>query len=203
MARRTLSLYLLAVCLLCALVIGCNDEQLDRLRSGSKQAEATAEQVAGAMDVVIAEKATVDAAIVNLPPSEQRDKAIALSKSLGDKITVGRQWLDKAQATLATFNALLANAEDGFDAASATLTAAGPLLPQPWGALIAGAGGLMIGLVRAGYNRHLGRKIVRSLDTAGATRLTAKEILTINVAQGPTGRRLVDEAQGKKFALPF
>ena len=85
--------------------------------------------------------------------------------------------------------------------AQASVEAAAPYIPSPWGPLISLAAGLTIGLLRSAQNRSLGRRVIQSIDDR--VKPTADEAMKINIAQGASGRRLVDEAQGKTLKLPF
>ena len=82
-----------------------------------------------------------------------------------------------------------------------------PFIPVPFvGEILAGLSGLTLGLVRAAANRRAARAIALGIEVAkdanGTVDLNSKAKV-VSTAMGAAGNRIVDEAQGKKAALPF
>ena len=82
-----------------------------------------------------------------------------------------------------------------------------PYIPVPFvGEILAGLSGLTLGLVRAAANRRAARAVALGVeaakDTNGVPDLKGKASL-VSATMGASGNRIVDEAQGKKAALPF
>jgi len=197
-----LPVFLLSVFLAPLLVPGCNAEQIEEATRTIEEISAGMADIQAAVAEATAQKAAIDAALADMPAGETRDKAIALSAKLDEAMMVGGMWLARADASIAVVQAELANAEEPLDVVEGVIKASGPLIPAPWGAIVAGVGGLVIGLARAAWNRYLARKIVRSVEptikrTSEATRVK------IGAAQGDAAGALVDEAQAKKPVLPF
>ena len=145
--------------------------------------------------------ARMEAEIGAMPEGSEKETAMKVAAKISEGIAASEKWLGKATQTVGVLEAALVNAQDGFDVAQAALDAAKTVAPPPWGYLASVLGGLVLGLIRAGYNRWTARKIVRSVDGIVAPDKTAAA--AISLIQGASGKRIVDEAQGKKLALPI
>jgi hypothetical protein len=193
---------MILIAMLCLLLAGCNLEQIEQARVTAAEVHAGMAVVQAAVEQAVVQKALIDAALEEMPPGETRDKAVAVSAKLDEAITVGTMWLQKATAAVGLLHAELAGADDPLDVAEGVIKAAEPFIPAPWGKIVFGLGGLAIGLGRACWNRYLARKTIRSVNQLVA-RVDPAEKAEIAYNQGKLAGALVDEAQGKKFALPF
>jgi hypothetical protein len=80
-----------------------------------------------------------------------------------------------------------------------------PFLPPPFNVVVPSLAGLMIGLGRAWYVKSTAKNVIRSVDPIihEAIEKDVRVAFTLNQQQTPSGKRLVDEAQGSKVSLPF
>ncbi len=194
---------LLLISILCLpLLAGCNIDQIKGALSTTEQLSAGMQEIKAALAEATTQRAGIESVLAEIPPGPDRDMAVATSAKLDTAIRIGGAWLDKTDAAVDILKAELAQADEGFDVAEGIMRAAQPFLPAPWGAIAIGAGGLVIGLARAGWNRYLARKIVKSVDPIISQAKLADKT-DIRFAQGALAGALVDEAQGDKLKLPF
>jgi len=197
--RPTLTLVLFTLLLV---LPGCNTAQIEEATHAVEEISAGMQDIQIAVAEASEQKLAIDAALESMPPGEGRDKAIALSAKLEEAIAVGSMWLARADESISVLQIELANAEEPLDVAEGVIRAAQPFIPAPWGAIALGASGLIIGFLRARNTRIAARNIVESVEpTIKRTSADTKD--RIAAAQSPAAARLVDEAQGKKLALPF
>jgi len=200
-APRLLIVAVVAV-IVCAMLCGCTVEDRAAL---TQQAVVVREHVDAAEAQIAAisdELANADEAIALLPEGKAKDEARAYKAGLEDALTRTQAVIAQGKVVLDEIAAGLADSGDAFDVAQVAITAAGKVAPPPWGALGAGLAGLVLGLIRAAYNRAAGRRVIASVD-GYVMPSEPGEAAKLSVAQGAGGKRLVDEAQGKKLALPF
>ena len=197
---RHLIITLALVCCL-APVTGCNQQQIAELQL--RAAELKMQLATGRADLELTreDRARLALAIADMPEGEQKETAKKILKDTDAALETFAAVVLKVEGAAQRMEERLESATDGFDVAAATVESVAPLLPPPWGAILAATGGLVIGLIRAGYNRAQARKIAASLD--GKLTLTEADKLAVRAAQGTGAGRIVDEAQGKKTALPF
>ncbi len=204
-----LLLLVMAIMLCVGLVApGCDSASIQSLKDTVQKLTGQADQVQISIAKMIDQKQAIDRAILDMPEGPRKDQAIAMSEDIGEAISTGQKWLGPAQATLERYKAELADATDSLDVADASVKAVAPMLPPPFNLLLTGVGGLVIGLIRAAQNRKAGRNIAASAEPFIVNGFTADGIgesvkADMRKAQGSTGNRIVDEAQGKKFAMPF
>lgn len=167
---------------------GCNSQQIEDLKGDLAAAQQLLADVQQA-------KAEFDTAVATLPEGEERDRMLQGSAE-------AQAVIDKTQATIERLSQQLAEADDLLDIIGAGAQSAAPLLPVPWNALAGAVAGLAIGLIRAGHNRAVARRIAQSVDDKLAS-LSPEDAAAISLVQGATGKRVVDEAEGKVLALPF
>lgn len=180
------------------LVGGCT---LDRLRSDVVDLQGKIEAYELQIEATRAHKVDLEEAIINMPPGEERDKAIGYVGTLDAWLLKAEGALNKLKGSLGRIEKDLELAEDEAEGLGIIGREAAEYLPEPWKAFGIFFAGLIPGLVRAGQNRHNARKVIASVD--GSLALTEKDKEKISLAQGKGGKRLVDEAQRKKWALPF
>jgi len=149
-----------------------------------------------ALQVAINKKMLIDEQIRQLPPVE-REKGLRESEKIG-QVIVG------LQEVLNTFHENTANADSTLDVIDAGAAAAAPMF-GPYGVMAGLAITTITGFARAWQNRKAGRAIARSVDPLvdSAIRTEPSMIAALRKDQGSTGNRIVDEAQGKAFKMPF
>ncbi len=186
-----------------ALIPGCTPEQVGKFKaaiSSINDQRPAYEQMAADIEVKIQE---LDAYIAALPEGEERDKALAVRAEWVGKYLIAANWLDKADRTVGEYNALIAEADDVWDIAIATVQAGAEYVPAPWGKLILLGTSVLLG-IRARKNRLIGREVARSVQPfVTAALVDSTEAAPILAKQSDAAKRLVDEAQGKKFSLPI
>lgn len=194
-------LLIAAVIALLAPTPGCNQAQIAELQL--KATELKAQLAAGRKDLELTQeqRARLAAAIAEMPEGPEKEKAKKLAKNVDAAIEKTSAFLVKLEEATLQMEQRLEGAEDALDVAEAAVESAAPLIPAPWGAIFAASGGLLIGLLRAGYNRAQAVKIARSVD--GKVDLSDASKAEIRAIQGAGGGRIVDEAQGKATRLPF
>lgn len=193
----------LALIGLLAPVTGCNQQDIAELRLYAT--ELKVQLATGRADLELTREDRVELALAIADMPEGKHKAIAteILKDTDAALEKFTAVVLKIEGAAQAMDERLESATDGFDVAEATVESVAPLLPAPWGAILLASGTLAIGLIRAGYNRTQARKIVRSIDGFGKLTLTDAEKVEVRLAQGAGAGRIVDEAQGKKTALPF
>jgi hypothetical protein len=184
----------LLITVLALSLAGCNADQIAALSEQLSQTQTV-------LDQAVAAKTDIDTTIASLPEGELRDRAIAYSQHLQGVI-------DKASVVLPRMRDELVRAEDTLGVISAGVNAAAPLIPPPWGTIVAAVTGLALGLFRAAQNRSAARRIAASIEqnagADGTINLSDPAIKDkVRSVQGATAGRVVDEAQGKVASLPF
>lgn len=228
--RRIVPLSLLLVVL-----AGCNTAQIQSGRQELARVQAAMAEVQTTLAVAATQKAEADAQIALLrreaqtireaaatqpggPTAQQQadmrrlESAATQAAKVADQVgaVIGRAQsiLAQAESAARTLADGLAKAESAPDVAQATVNAATPLIPGPWGAIVGLLATTLIGFWRAAYNRAAGRSIARSIELSqgkdGVINLDDEATREdLRARQGSGGSRLVDEAQGKAMALPF
>lgn len=153
-------------------------------------------------------RAALEAALADLPEGERRDKTLAAIAKADARLGDLDAWLAQAQAARATLQTHLASSGDVLDVIAAGGTAATPLIPQPWGAIVGAVVGLGVGVVRAWSNKRTAVRVVQAVEAAkdvagGVVDFSAPDIRRKLRSMGPAGAKLVDEAQGRASGLPF
>ena len=184
------------VAVLLALVItpaGCTPEEIGQLRA---DLEATQLQLQNTQIAV--QQAHLK--IAQMPDGPQKEK-------WARRLAAMEAVLVELEPAVGALKERILTAKDPLDVAAATIETAAPFLPPPWNTLVPLFGGIALGLIRAAQNRYNGRKALRSVQPAVTSALHAADGKVtaegLSGAQGAGGKRLVDEAQGKKMALPF
>ncbi len=197
---RHLIITLALVCCL-APVTGCNQQDIAELQL--RAAELKMQLATGRADLELTreDRARLALAIAEMPEGKQKDTAKKILRDTDAALEKFVEVVLKIEGAAQRMDEQLESATDGFDVAEATVESVAPLLPPPWGAILAATGGLVIGLIRAGYNRTQARKIASSLE--GKLTLSEVDKLAVRAAQGIGAGRIVDEAQGSAPRLPF
>ena len=150
---------------------------------------------------------------VEIPNDQTRAKAI--TESIGSALTLVPQIdIDGISAELSqAVTSAIAAAEADSELASAqaakeAVDVVAPFIPGPWSGVLTGLAGLALGLLRARANRKaavgMAQAIETNKDDAGVLNLTDKITANrVSSAMGASGKRIVDEAQGKVSSLPF
>jgi len=199
--KRTLVLMLLLTAIV-TIPVACNPQQIAELKV--QAAEMRADLAAGRQQLELTrdQRVRLAEAISEMPEGKEKEKFKAVLDTVDQRIEQVTGYVLNVEDALNEFEAKIANADDPLDVADAAVQTTAPFLPPPWNALLAAAGGLAIGLVRAAQNRIAARSIAASME-GHVTGLTATEVDAISAAQGAGGKRIVDEAQGKKLKLPI
>jgi len=198
---KTLLLFLLIVLLLCA--VGCNDAQIAQMQEGVEILEQRIPDAQEALATAAAQSENLNAAIAMMPDGELKESLIKIKAQSDAVVIQAMAFLEKAEPRLAELKASLAEATDTLDVVDAGIRSAAPLIPAPWGSLLLG-GWSIFATIRAAMNRRAARQVVKSVEPIVSKAVTsADEEYNIRTIQGPTGNRIVDEAQRKKFALPL
>lgn len=195
---RVITMLLIVIsAMLLAPMAGCTSAQIEQLELRTGQLEQAVSSTRAALDVAMAQKATVDQLIATLPAGEARDKAVAYRDRLVKFIEQSQEILAQAEPALASLKASLANAQDETDVAQGFIGATAPLVPQPWGALLVGVGTAVIGIWRA---VKAGKKS-KSTEAAAAGVIAAIDAAktpdgTVNFAD-PAVAKILDAVMGK------
>ena len=136
-----------------------------------------------------------------LPEGPEKEKALEMQRTLLSYVVVVNEKLKIAEESLVKLKEDMANAPDDIGKIGAIGEAAKPFIPVPYQPLFGAVLGLTVGLVRAAYNKWNGKKVIRSVNNL--VQPEGSQIDIIRAEQGYFGNRLVDEAQGKRFSLPF
>ena len=187
---------LFVLMLLMLMTVGCNAEQIAKLRSGINV-------IRGDRDII--EQMVMEAEIQRIqltkaiPDLEGREKALAIemAEKLDLVITTANDKLIVADKTLEILQKELADAQDGLDVLIATLNTTAQSVPAPYG-LFAGLAATVLVGIRAARNRQAARQIASSVDGL----LTDEQKATIK-GQNDKAKRIVDEAQGTKRIWPI
>jgi len=183
-------------------VSGCTSEDIATARTKLASVQQAAEQVQGGLAFAIEQKAAIDKLLPTLPAGSTRDKVIAVSKKLDAYINTSQDWLAKARQSMNILQAQLATATDTLDVVEGGVQAAAPLIPPPWGAVLAGVAGLVVGLIRAASTKKTAVKTLAAINPHIGP-MTDADRAAVSAAQGAAGKKLVDEAQGKVSSLPI
>lgn len=180
---------------------GCNQAQIDSIK---QDLGLVAEQIGpmeAALVEVIEQKAELDQEITTMEPGDEKDDAIALSKSMGHVVDVSQEILEKGKEAMTGLQERIATAEDEIDVVGAVAKTAIPFLPPPWNAAAAAGIGLAIGLWRAAKNLKAGRELAKSVDPIVASALNENSDVKrdLLIAQTPAVKKLVDEAQSSSI----
>lgn len=199
------------ICLLCAMVLlaGCTDADMVKLRTtiipGLQEDMATVKETVEAAKLA---QADIGKQLEKAPDGEWRDKLVAANVKFGAVIEQGGVYLTQGKVALDAFAEQLQDAQSEWDVAIAGVQAAAPYIPAPWNVLVPFiVFGLTVGdSVRTRIldrrNRAITKKIIKSVDPIiKAANLTDAEKLAISAAQGADGKKVVDEAQGKKLRV--
>lgn len=178
----------------------CVPSQVEETRAVIAQIKADMITISAEVATAKADLAEMEAAITAMPEGREKEVATEVAAKVSEGIAASEKWLGKATQATTALELALADAQDGFDVAEAVLNTARDIAPPPWGYLASSLGGLVLGLIRAAYNRSVARKVIRSVDTL--VQPDGNRSAIISAAQGAAGKRMVDEAQGKRFALP-
>ncbi len=200
---RQLWTHLFILLLLSPLLIassGCNSQQIEEIKSKLTATKDKVVDLQVSVDTAIAEQAKLQSAIVKMPDGSEKDRAIALAAGFADVIEIGQKSLGLAENALIELQGRLAHAQDAWDVADAGVKTAAPFIPPPYGTALLGIWGAVMTL-RARHNRKAGKEAIASVSPFLDMNDQAKN--TVRSRQGPAAKRLVDEAQGKKFAFPI
>lgn len=192
--------------LLCLFALPACDSMpsIDDVRTYAAAVEQDVQAARAVLESAVPARDAYAAQVAAMDPGEEKDAAQAILDGMNTAIDKPLAVIDKGEAILAHVNAQLAKAEAGDDFALAEIGVgtASKFAPAPWGALIGLAGTTIIGFLRAAQNRRAARQIVKSVNpivrNAGETERTA-----IAARQTPEAERIVDEAMGKRLALPL
>lgn len=179
----------------------CVPGQVEETRAILTQIRADMAGVSVQVAMAKADLVKIEADIAAMPEGAEKEAAIKVAAKISEGIAASEKWLGKATQTASALDLALLNAEDGFGVAQAVLDTARDVAPPPWGYIVSSFGGLLLGLVRASYNRWTARNVVRSVDPLVTP--DGPDAAAISAAQGAGGKRLVDEAQGRRLVLPF
>ncbi len=204
MRRTWMFLTVCAICLALTAVPGCSAQQVARIKLQVAKAQEFVGVRQASVNALKAEQAKFAKLIDDLPPGEDREWAKRMKARADGMLAQATGVLEMAERTLDELEIDLAEAEDGLGVLMAFTETTAKTLPPPYSTwAIVGVGAL--GWIRAAWNRHLGRKSSKTVDPYLAKAIgsddQAKEDL--RRAQGPSVRRLVDEAQGRKRIRPF
>lgn len=109
------------------------------------------------------------------------------------------------EKTISQANRDISKADTTVDMIDAGMKAAEPWIPAPWGMVGASVTGLAAGLARAWRVKKAGKNIAISVQPAVDAFHAADgfHLKATRRAQTHGARRLIDEAQGRRFSLPF
>jgi len=179
--------------LLLVAAAGCNQDQI-------ADAQATLAGVREQIAEAEAQHQVLVDAIEAMPPGEDREAWASRADDLA-------QWIAQADDVAGDLERHLADATDGLDVAGGVIQSIAPFIPPPFNGLVIFVGGTVIGLIRAAQNRSAARRVVQSIEAAkdaGKVDFESVDVKNrLSVQQGATGKRIVDEAQGKASALLF
>ena len=195
------SVLLVGLLLAALLPTGCGNMNLDTVREQIQRVSEQTDDVQQAIAAAAERKADLDTQIAAMPPGTDRDRHVVVSEKLGEVIEAGQSFLGEAEVSLSRLGELMADATDDVDAFEATYQTTAEMLPPPWGGYLALGGGLIAALWRAAKNRQTARNIATSME--GRVTVNTDERATVSGIQGAAGRRIVDEAQGKRTKLPI
>lgn len=182
---------------------GCTDEQIEQMQQSVGFLEERIPDAQEVLAVAATQRETLDEAIAALPEGELKQSLIKIKAQSDAAVVQAMEFLEKAEPRLAELKASLATATDTLDVIGVGVETAAPYIPAPWGKLLLAGWGI-VATVRARMNRKAGHGIAASAQPIfDAAKLTDEQKATIRAAQGATGSRIVDEAQGKKAALPI
>ncbi len=204
MRRIIPPLSLVLLLLVCLPQVGCTSEQVEKLKAALTNTQSDLERVEAAIEDAAELRAKVIQAVQDMPPGPDRDRAIEVVEKLDKVITTGQEWIAKANVTLQELNKRLEDTTDALGVTEAVLQTAAPFIPPPWGTLVAGIGVGVIGLIRSARTKATAKKVIQSVNPLIASLdLRKNQKDQIALIQGKAGKKLVDEAQGKKFSLPI
>lgn len=186
-------------------IAGCNPAQREQAQQYVQQAKEAAEAAQEAVVQAQAARDAIAAEVSNLPDEEDRalweDRMRAAEKAL----LAAQVRSEQAVQVLAEMNQTLGEADNLGDVIAGGAQAVAPVIPPPYGVLVGALGGLIGGLWRARHNRVAGRNLAGALESVkeGPTINLGANKDKISAMMGASGKRLVDEAQGKRWGLPF
>lgn len=125
---------------------------------------------------------------------------------LSDELRVRLEKVDRmlaaAEAKLPELQAALDDADgDVLEAVEGAVPVLAGALPPPWNAVAPPLAIAVLALIRSAYNRASARRLARSIDPY--LQPSTDEARRISAAQGAGVKRIVDEAQGKRLAIPL
>lgn len=184
----------------------CDAQQVADMKAQLTQVQTQVDKYAPMLNQVTEQKAKVDALIASLPDGSAKDKAQEVSAELGKYIPVLQNIVDTSQKAISDLNANLKDAQTSIDVAEAAINTGAPFIPPPWGTIVAAAGGLVIGLIRAGQNKQAAKNIAATVDPIVQKAIAENPAVAdqISAKQTNAAAKIVDQVQGSVASiLPF
>lgn len=199
----------LAVAAVLVVAAGCSTAQLDRAATDVRLARGDIAALRGELAAAQGRAQEAREQAATQPAGPARDALLAVAAASEKAAEKAGPVLAKAEAVAQVAEAGLraAASGDGLAGVETAVTTAVGFVPG-WGSVLALLSTTIFGLIRAGYNRAAARAIAKSVELAqgadGVLNLDdpAKQE-DLRTLQGAGGSRIVDEAQGKRVALPF
>lgn len=195
-------------------MVGCNTEQIEKLRAGVNEANRDVQAASVIADEL---KAVHDAAVEQIEQMPDGPEKEALRKEADEYSADIQKWLkykDIAAAQSAVLSAELDKAQDAVGVAQAVVNTAAPLIPPPYGPVIAVTAPVLLGMLGMFFGKKNGVQQGKqegrqdAVNQARALEAVKSQDNTINfddpqvkktldLLLGPSGKQIVDEAQGR------
>lgn len=202
----------LATCLMLALVLpGCSTEQLALAEKRLEQTQTTLAATQRTLDQLEQQAVATREQAATQPAGPEQTRLVEAAARIEAVIAQAKPIVTAAQAAASGAAREIAQASDATDAVLGTVQAAAdvgaPFIPV-WGGIVGLLVTNVITLIRNYRNRAAARAIPRSIELVqGADGKVDFDDPTtqdnLRAMQGATAARIVDEAQGKRLALPF
>ncbi len=197
---RHLSIFVLV--LVAAVVLtGCNGEQIAQFRAQLQTSQAGLAQFQKALDAAVASQVETAQEIAIAPPGPAREKAVAQYNQTNEVIKISRSAVGGTANLFGELARELETVTDGPGMLDASTKTIAPYFGG-YEPLVLMGGGLIVALWRAYRSRRGARNLARSVNDE-IKKLTPEQLTAIAARQTPEAKRIVDEAQGKKWSLPI
>ena len=192
---------LLIVLVATAVMTGCDPGQIEWMKAELQTSQADLAQFEKDLDAVVALQTEKAQDIAIMPPGAAREKAVDQYNQTNKVIKISRAAVGGTANLFGELSTQLETVTDGPGMLDASTKTIAPYFGG-YEPLVLMGGGLIVALWRAYRSRSGARNLARSVNNE-IKKLTPEQLTAIAAKQTPEAKRIVDEAQGKKWSLPI
>jgi len=191
--RKLTLILMLATVLTCT---GCNSAQIKAMQDGVAKLQLSTDNAAQELAKLQDKRIELIKQIEDMPDGREKERARAVVQEIAQTSERIEEGFTVAAQKLGELKDALANAQDGWEVAAATLNTAAGVVPQPWGTYLGLAGALIgsIGVVQAKRLKAAATNTVRSVQPVMDV-ATPEQKAAVRKAQTNAAAKLVDSTQ--------